>query len=93
LHHYKYPQLSAGAPVFGHVFIAYLSRSIHCKPELLLTRAKLSHKITPIDLLFNYGKVYHLEMGGRGMIAEVPKKVMDLDVALGLNMFPKKIRS
>jgi hypothetical protein len=32
-------------------------------------------------------------MGGRGMIAEVPKKVMDLDETLGLNMFPKMIRS
>jgi len=32
-------------------------------------------------------------MGGRGMITEVPKKVMDLDVALELNMFPKNIRS
>jgi transposase len=79
--------------VFGHVFIAFLSLYIHCKLEVLLTRAKLSHKITPIDLLFNYGKVYHLEMDGRGMITEVPKKVMDLDEALGLNMFPKKIRS
>jgi Transposase len=79
--------------VFGHVFIAFLSLYIHCKLEQLLTKAKLSHKITPIDLLFNYGKVYHLEMDGCGMITEVPKKVMDLDEALGLNMFPKKIRS
>jgi hypothetical protein len=27
------------------------------------------------------------------MITEVPKKVMDLDEALGLHMFPKTIRS
>jgi len=79
--------------VFGHVFIAFLSLYIHCKLELLLTKAKLSHKITPIDLLFKYSKVYHLEMSGRGMITEVPKKVRDLDDALGLNMFPKNIRS
>ncbi len=79
--------------VFGHVFIAFLSLYIHCKLEQLLTKAELSHKITPIDLLFKYSKVYHLEMAGRGMISEVPKKVMDLDVALGLDMFPKKIRS
>nr|CBH38139.1 hypothetical protein BSM_16160 [uncultured archaeon] len=32
-------------------------------------------------------------MGGRGMITEVPKKVMEFDEALGLNMFPKTIRS
>ncbi|NAT10606.1 hypothetical protein C4E22_03540 [ANME-1 cluster archaeon AG-394-G06] len=79
--------------VFGHVFIAFLSLYIHCKLELLLTKAKLSHKITPIDLLFQYWKVYHLEMGGRGMSTEVPKKVMGLDEALGLHMFPKTIQS
>jgi len=60
---------------------------------LLLTKAKLSHKITLIDLLFKYSKVYHLEISGRGMITEVPKKVRDLDDALGLNMFPRNIRS
>jgi len=79
--------------VFGHVFIAFLSLYIHCKLEQLLKKAKLNHTITPIDLLYNYSKVYHFEMGGRGMITEVPKKVMDLDEALGLSMFPKIIRS
>jgi PKD repeat protein len=38
---------------------------------------------TPVDLLYKYGKVYHFEMGGRGMITEVPKKVMDLMRHLG----------
>ncbi|RZN42145.1 MAG: hypothetical protein EFT35_02035 [Methanophagales archaeon ANME-1-THS] len=79
--------------VFGHVFIAFLSLYIHCKLELLLKKAELNHKFTPIDLLYKYSKVYHFEMGGRGMISEVPKKVMDLDEALGLYMFPKSIRS
>jgi len=32
-------------------------------------------------------------MHERGMITEVPKKVMDLDEALGLYTFPKKVRS
>jgi transposase len=79
--------------VFGHVFIAFLSLYIYCKLEQLLKKAKLNHKFTPIDLLYKYGKVYHFEMSGRGMITEVPKKVMDLDEALGLHMFPKTIRS
>jgi transposase len=79
--------------VFGHVFIAFLSLYIHCKLEQLLKKAELNHKFTPIDLLFKYSKVYHLEMRGRRMITEVPKKVRDLDEALGLNMFPKMIRS
>jgi len=79
--------------VFGHVFIAFRSLYIHCKLEQLLKKAEINHKFTPIDLLFKYSKVYHLEMRGRGMITEVPKKVRDLDEALGIYMFPKKVRS
>ena len=38
--------------------------------------------------------IYHLEMRECGMmITEVPKKVLDMDEALGLYMFPKKVRS
>ncbi|MCW3133044.1 MAG: hypothetical protein N2V78_01770 [Methanophagales archaeon] len=58
-----------------------------------MKKAELNHKFTPIDLLFKYSKVYHLEIRGRGMITEVPKKVREWDDALGLNMFPKMIRS
>jgi len=85
--------LQSDESVFGHVFIAFLSLYIHCKLEQHLKNAKLNHKFTPIDLLYKYSKVYHLEIRGRGIISEVPKKVMDLDEALGLLMFPKTIRS
>jgi len=74
--------------VFGHVFIAFLSLYIHCKLEQLLKKAKLNYKITPVDLLFKYGKVYYVNLKDHSMITEVPKKVMDLDEKLGLNIFP-----
>ena len=79
--------------VFGHVFISFLSLYIHCRLEQLLKDAELNRKMTPIDLLFKYGKVYHVDLGGRGMITEVPKKVLDLEGRLGLDIFPKVIRS
>ena len=75
--------------VFGHVFISFLSLSIHCKLEQLLKKAELNRKLTPIDLLFKYGKVYHVDLGENSMISEVPKKVWDLEERLGLNIFPK----
>jgi hypothetical protein len=67
--------------------------TVPCKQEQHLKKAKLNHKFTPIDRLYKYGKVYHFEMSGRGMITEVPEKVMDIDEALGLHMFPKTIWS
>jgi transposase len=75
--------------VFGHVFTSFLSLYIHCKLEQLLKKAELNRKLTPIDLLFKYGKVYHVDLGVRDMITEVPKKVWDLEERLGLNIFPK----
>lgn len=79
--------------VFGHVFISFLSLYIHYKLEQVLKKGELSRKMTPIDLLFKYGKVYHVDMGDRDMITEVPKKVVDLEERLGLDIFPKVIRS
>ena len=38
--------------VFGHVFIAFLSLYAYCRLELLLKKAKLNKKMTPIDLLW-----------------------------------------
>ncbi|NMG82587.1 MAG: transposase, partial [Methanosarcinales archaeon] len=79
--------------VFGHVFVSFLSLYIHCKLEQILKNGELNRKMTPVDLLFKYGKVYHVDLGDRGMVTEVPKKVVDLDERLGLDIFPKVVRS
>ena len=54
--------------VFGHVFVSFLSIYIYCKLEQLLKKAELNRKITPIDLLFKYSKVYHLNIGENSII-------------------------
>ena len=74
--------------VFGHVFIGFLSLYAYCKLELLLKKAKLNRKMTPIDLLFEFSKVYHIDFGENEMVMEVPKKVRDIEAMLGLNIFP-----
>ena len=79
--------------VFGHVFISFLSLYIHCKLEQILKKGELNRKMTPVDLLFKYGKVYHVDLGDRGVVTEVPKKVRDLEERLGLDIFPKVVRS
>ena len=80
--------------VFGYVFISFLSLYIHCKLEQVLKKAELNRRMTPIDLLFKYSKVYHVDLGEQGGgVTEVPKKVRDFDEILGLNIFPKVIRS
>ena len=78
---------------FGHVFISFLSLYIHCKLEQILKKGELNRKMTPIDLLFKYGKVYHVDLGDQSMVTEVPNKVRDLEERLGLDIFPKAVRS
>lgn len=80
--------LHSDESVFGHVFIAFLSLYAYCKIESLLKKAKLNKNITPIDLLFEFSKIYHIDFGEDGAIMEIPKKVRDLDTRLGLNLFP-----
>jgi transposase len=74
--------------VFGHVFIAFLSLYAYCKLELLLKKAGLNKKTTPLDLIFEFGKVYYINFGESGKVMEVPKKIRDIEAKLGLNLFP-----
>jgi len=75
--------------VFGHLFVSFLSLYGYCKLENILRKASLIDKFSPLDLLEYYSKVYKMNFDGQGLISEVPKKVHDLDKALGLNVFPK----
>jgi len=74
--------------VFGHVFIAFLSLYAYSKLELLLKKADLNKKMTPIDLLFEFSKIYHIDFGINGQVMEVPKKIRDIEAKLGLKLFP-----
>jgi hypothetical protein len=74
--------------VFGHVFIAFLSLFAYCKLEMLLKKANLNKKMTTIDLLFEFSKVYHVDFGEEGRVMEVPKKIRDIEAKLGLCVFP-----
>jgi len=74
--------------VFGHVFISFLSLYAYCKLESMLKNAELNRKMSPMDLLLQYSKVFHLEIGDHGLISEVPKKVRDLEKKLGTHVFP-----
>lgn len=75
--------------VFGHLFVSFLSLYGYCKLENILRKADIIDKYSPLDLLEYYSKVYKMDFDGRCLISEVPKKVRDLDKALGLKLFPK----
>jgi hypothetical protein len=55
---------------------------------LLLKKAGLNKKITPLDLIFEFSKVYYINFGESGKYMEIPKKIRDIEAKLGLNLFP-----
>ncbi len=82
--------LQSDESVFGHVFISFISLYIHCTIENLLKKAGMNRKMTPIDLLHKYSRVYHIDLKEKSLISEAPKKIRMLDEKLGLGIFPKK---
>ena len=61
--------------------------------ELALKKADINDKLSPIDVLLEFSKVYHYDLGVQEQITEVPKKVLDIEARLGLDIFPIFVRS
>jgi len=79
--------------IFGHMFISFLSMYSHSSIENMLRAAGLLEKYSAMDVLEHYSRVYMIKSSKGQVVSEVPKKVRELDVRLGLNIFPTKERS
>ena len=75
--------------VFGHLFVSFLSLYGYCKLQCMLREKGMLNKVSPMDLMDEYAKVYKVEYGDKELMSEVPKKVRELNEKLGLNLFPK----
>ncbi|MBO8144618.1 MAG: transposase [Thermodesulfobacterium sp.] len=75
--------------VFGHLFVSFLSLYGYCKLQCMLREKGMLNKVSPMDLMDEYAKVYKVEYGDKELMSEVPKKVRELDEKLELNLFPK----
>jgi len=75
--------------IFGHLFTSFISLYAYCKIEFVIKKKGLLHKLSPLDVLEEFAKVYMIKDGEREIISEVPKKVAELDKVLGFNVFPK----
>jgi len=57
--------------------------------QCMLREKGMLNKVSTMDLMDEYAKVYKVEYGDKELISEVPKKVKELDEKLELNLFPK----
>ena len=81
--------LQSDEAVLGHLFVSFLALYGYCKLQMMLRNAGLLDKLSPMDLIEEFSKVYMVELGGKEIISEVPKRVRELDEKLGLGLFPK----
>jgi hypothetical protein len=65
----------------------------YCTLEAALKEAGLLRKLSPLDLLEEFSKVYIVTDGEQEVISEIPRKVAELDKLLGIHVFPKMMRS
>ncbi|HUV02512.1 MAG TPA: transposase, partial [Desulfobacteria bacterium] len=80
--------------VFGHLFTSFLTLYGYCTLEAALKKAGLlRNKVSPQDLLEEFSKVYIVTDGEREVISEISRKVTELDKLLGIDVFPKMMRS
>ncbi len=70
-----------------------LSLYLYYKILNLLRKAKLVDKVSVNEVLLELSKVYEIHLGEKTKLSEIPDKVIKLAESLGMNIFPKKLRS
>jgi hypothetical protein len=76
--------------VFGHVFVSFLSLYAYTGIEQRLWEADLTARLSPLDAIELFRKVFMVEQGNQSYLTEVPREVADLDIALKTGLFPKR---
>jgi len=79
--------------VRGYFFISFLSLYLYYKILNLLRKAKLVDKVSVNEVLLEFSKVYEINLGEKKKLSEIPNKLEKLAESLGLDIFPKKLRS
>jgi transposase len=74
--------------IFGHAFISFLSLYAYSAIHQLIKKAGLESKLSPLDVLEQFSKVYKVDCGETVQRSEVPKKVRLLDEKLKTHIFP-----
>ena len=77
----------------GYFFISFLSLYLYYSIFVLIRAADLTNKLLVKDVLLKFSKVYRIVRGNRETLSEIPSSVEKIDVMLGTNIFPKKLRS
>ena len=89
------PYLRDDDTLRGYVFVSFISLLAYYRILKLLKDRKINRRISVKDALLQLSKIYLTDVGDRTIMAEIPKKVMELAETLGMKpeLFPKKVPS
>ena len=79
--------------VRGYFFISLISLYLYYRILNLLRKNDLVSKVSVNEVLLELSKVYEIHIGKKKKLSEIPDKVLKLAQSLGLDIFPKKLRS
>ena len=86
--------LSDDDAVRGYFFISFISLYIYFRILDILRQKNLIGKMSPNEVLFELSKVYLIYYSdGEKILSEIPAKAEKIESMLGLNLFPKTLRS
>ena len=75
-------------------FISFISLYIYFRILDILRQKNLIGKMSPNEMLFELSKVYLIYYNdGEKILSEIPAKAEKIERILGLNLFPKTLRS
>ena len=77
----------------GYFFVSFLSLYLYYRIFVLIRAADLTSKLSVKDVLLKFSKVYRIVRGKKETLSEIPASVEKIDVMLGTDIFPKRLRS
>ena len=89
------PYLRDDDSLRGYLFVSFISLIAHYRLLSLLKKKGINDRVSVSDALLQLSKIYLTDVGGRSIVAEIPKKVRDLAELLGMepDLFPKSVPS
>ena len=89
------PYLRDGDSLRGYLFVSFLALIAHYRILKLLKGKGINDRISVKDAILQLSKIYITDVGGRSIVAEIPKKARDLAELLGMQpeLFPKSVPS
>jgi hypothetical protein len=77
------------------IFVSLLSLIAYCRILRLLKEKKINGRMSVKDVLFQFSKIYLVDVCNKTILAEMPSMSRDLAELLGLNPepFPKSVPS